>query len=113
MDLSAGKRIFQRLLKKPEAVPFTFRYDGALHRGFAGLKARRTLIPEENGVRAVTRARVDDRLRVVSDAFFNAEYGECEYTVWFENAGKKPTGVLSDVTALDAFFPGKDPVLRG
>ncbi len=113
LNTAAGRRIFSKYLKDPSNYPFTFRYDGVLHKGFDGLFARRSFIESEENLRVITTARVDKRLKVTAEAKYVFEYGQCEYTVWFENTGKKPTGVISDVYALDMEFSGKNPVLRG
>ena len=113
LNTAAGRRIFSKYLKDPSNYPFTFKYDGVLHKGFDGLFSRRSFIESEENLRVITTARVDKRLKVTAEAKYVFEYGQCEYTVWFENTGKKPTGVISDVYALDMEFSGKNPVLRG
>lgn len=113
LNTAAGRRIFSKYLKDPSNFPFTFKYDGVLHKGFDGLFSRRSFIENEENLRVITTARVDKRLKVTAEAKYVFEYGQCEYTVWFENTGKKPTGVISDVYALDMEFSGKNPVLRG
>ena len=113
LNTAAGRRIFSKRIKDPDALPFTFRYNGEYHRGLSGLYARRSIKRDGNGERAVITARVDGSLRIRVEAGYNSEYGQCEYTVWFENTGKKPTGVISDVYALDMCFEGKAPLLRG
>lgn len=113
LNTAAGRRIFSKYLKDPSNYPFTFKYDGVLHKGFDGLFSRRSFIESEENLRVITTARVDKRLKVTAEAKYVFEYGQCEYTVWFENTGKKPTGVISDVYALDMEFSGKKPVLRG
>lgn len=113
LNLNAGKRLYTSLLKTPAAIPFTFEYDGVRHAGLGDFKARRVITEEPAGQRCVTTARVDDRLKITVDAFLNTEYGETEYTVYFTNTGKKPTGVLSQVNALDIRLTGDRPVLRG
>ena len=60
----------------------------------------------------VITAKVDANLRLRAEVSLNSEYGEVEYTVWLENGGRKPTGVISELTALDMEFEGRNPVLR-
>lgn len=113
LNIAAGKKLFTRLLKTPENMPFSFVYDGIRHNGLEGLNARRMTVVEGASTRVITTARVDDKLRVKVDAKYTEEFGQCEYTVWFESTGRKPTAVLSDVWALDVTLEGKDPVIRG
>ena len=112
LNTASGRRIFNRI-KDPDSMPFTFRYDGVLHKGLSGLDARSVTVGGGGLERVITTAQIDGRLRVRVETRYAAEYGQCEYTVWFENTGKEPTGVLSDVYALDTVFEGRDPVLRG
>ncbi|MBQ2307819.1 MAG: alpha-galactosidase [Clostridia bacterium] len=113
LNVAAGKRLFNKVLKAPEALPFSFRYGGALYRGLAGLNARTMTVGGGGVTRVLTTARVDDRLEVRVDARYVEEFGQCEYTVWFENVGREATEVLSDVRALELTLEGRDPVLRG
>jgi alpha-galactosidase len=113
LNIAAGRRIFNHLLKTPENMPFSFNYGGETHRGLEGLNARRVTTGGGGKTRIITTARVDDRLRIKVDAAFVEEFGQCEYTVWFENTGRKPTEVISAVKALDIQLEGRDPVLRG
>ena len=88
LNVAAGKRLFNKVLKAPEVMPFSFRYGGALYRGLAGLNARTMTVGGGGVTRVLTTARVDDRLEVRVDARYVEEFGQCEYTVWFENVGR-------------------------
>ena len=57
--------------------------------------------------------RLDDAVRVRLTALHNKEYGEVEYTLWFENVGTKASRVLEKVNAIDMTFDGAAPMLRG
>lgn len=73
--------------------PFEFTYNGKSYKGYEGV--------------------IDGTLKVsvVSDA--HPEYGQSEYTVWFENVGSEPSGILEQVYAIRKDFKGSAPVLRG
>lgn len=110
---SRGKQIYARFFTKPSALPFSFEYDGTNHEGLGDFSPRRHVTVESGGKRTKTEARIDENLKVTFDAFFCEEFGEVEYTVYFENDGKKPSGVLKNVFALDFWFKGARPYLRG
>ena len=112
LSLDAGKALFQRISSALTA-PVSFRYEDKEHIGLAGLPVeedRRETTPD--GARSSLRVRLDD-LAITLESAWCAEFGECEYTLWFENTGTEPTGVLSDIVALRADFAGESPVLRG
>ncbi|MBQ7699235.1 MAG: alpha-galactosidase [Clostridia bacterium] len=113
LNTAAGRRIFNNRINRPGNLPFTFRYGGELHNGLQGLFARRKTVKENGKTTVTTTARVDKNLRIRIESAYIEEFGQCEYTVWFENVGNKPTDVISDVYALDMTFAGKNPVLRG
>ena len=113
LNTAAGRRIFNTKINRPDSLPFTFRYGGEMHNGLQGLFARRKTVKENSKTTVTTTARVDKNLRIRIESAYTEEFGQCEYTVWFENIGRKPTDVISDVYALDMEFTGKNPVLRG
>lgn len=109
-----GKKLFDRMTEDPAALPVSFCYDGKQYQGLAGIPlTEKTVTDTEKGKKAVIRCATADCLDVVAVLEYCAEFGETEYTVWFENNGKKPSGVLSGVYALDRIFYGEAPVLRG
>ncbi len=112
LNVKAGAAIFDRLLSVPENFPVKFSYGGKMYNGFEGLGARKMTVGGAGFRRVILTAQIGD-LSVKADAKYVAEYGQVEYTVYFENVSDKPTEVLSDVYALDMDFDGKDPVLRG
>ena len=77
------------------------------------LYANRGSADTANGLGATFRYRLDENVIVSLELAFNAEFGEMEYTVWFENTGKAPSKVLRDVYAIDTEVTGAEPVLRG
>ena len=110
LALAAGRALFEDVLCSAERFPLSFTYGDKRFTGLAGLECeyRRA---DENALDAAWH--VDAGLRVRVMARYCAEYGQSEYTVYFENPGDAPSRVLSDVAALDYAFPGGDGVVRG
>ena len=105
-----GKGLFEKIICSAENFPAAFTYGG---KRFTGLGE---FVPEyrnisDDSLDAVWR--VDDRLRIRVAAKFNAVYGQCEYTLYFENTGNAPTEVITDIAALYCDFEGADPLARG
>lgn len=94
-----------------ENLPFGFTYGG---KRYAGLPAgtERTEKRTAAGREGKFTCRLDDCMTVTVNTLYNEEFGEMEYTVWFENTGERPTEVLSDVETFRFDFPGGEPVLR-
>ncbi|MBO4326684.1 MAG: GH36 C-terminal domain-containing protein [Clostridia bacterium] len=113
LNISAGKKLFERMLREPESFPFTFKYGGRQYTGFGGVRPRQVLTGGGGEKKAVITARIDDRLEVRAYLRIVEEFGQCEYTVWFENIGREPTEALSEIYAIDMNFDGSAPVLRG
>ncbi|MGI6496733.1 MAG: alpha-galactosidase [Kiritimatiellia bacterium] len=114
LHLDAARKQFESLLLDPAKLPVSFTYDGKPRRSFAGAEfTGSTVSATPAGRKATLRFRLDDVLEARVEAAFCAEFGEMEYTVWFENTGDRPSKTLEDVRALDIDFPGGDPVLRG
>lgn len=110
LALEKGRALFENTICKPETMPVSFRYGGKEYAGFAGLDCISQTV-SENAYEGAWR--VDDRLIVKVAAKYCAEYGQSEYTVYFENAGSAPTELLEDVAALDCTFQGENCVSRG
>lgn len=112
INVKAGAAIFDKLLSVPENFPIKFSCGGRTYNGFGGLGARKMTVGGAGFRRVVITAQIGG-LSIKADSKIVNEYGQVEYTVYFENVSDKPTQVLSDVYALDMDFDGKDPVLRG
>ncbi len=112
-DIVSGTRIFEKLLSSPDALPFGFCYGGKTYKGLSGCGARKMTSGGGDEQNTVITARLDKNVSVTVRSRLVKPYGQCEYTVWFENVGDGVSEVLSDVYAFDGEFQGKDPVLRG
>ncbi len=112
LSLDVARALFDRHIA-PATAPVAFTYDGRAYRGLSGLPVvEDTCVATPSGLRATLRVRLDETLLISLESAYNAEFGESEYTLWFENTGTEPSGVLSDVTALADDFDGASPVLR-
>ena len=112
LSLYVAQALFKRV-STPATTPVSFRYDGKKHVGLANLTVEsQSRAATPSGLRVSLRARLDEKLLISLESAYNAEFGETEYTLWFENTGTEPSGVLSDVTALADDFDGASPVLR-
>lgn len=95
-------------------TPVSFTYKGKPRYGLGrlpveSLKSTNTL----NGRQATIVYRLDNEVRIRLEAALCSEYGQVEYTLWFENIGTKPSGVLEQVNSADLAFAGANPVVRG
>ena len=108
--LEKGRRLFENVLCSEENFPVSFKYAGREYAGFSGLECISKDISEDAFEAAW---RVDATLTVRVRAKYCAAYGQSEYTVYFENPGDVPGGVLTDVAALDHVFEGENCVSRG
>jgi alpha-galactosidase len=113
LNVAAGKKLFQNMLSGAEKLPFTFVYGGRRHKGLEGTEPRRITAGGGGETKVYVTSRIDDRLSVRFELRLVEEFGQCEYTVWFENVGTAPTEPLSQIYALDMVFSGSSPVLRG
>ena len=104
-----GKSLFDKICTA-ETFPVSFLYNGKQYNGFGGMECLKYEL-ENNALEAVWK--VDECLQVRVKAKYRAEYGQSEYTVYFENKSDRPSGVLKNVIALDTTFTGGDGVVRG
>ena len=114
LDFERGEAFFNALVSHPEAVPVTFTYNG---KDYSGLGETTPISSEvkkqKDGTRARLSYKLDDALEIRLDAFLNGEFGEVEYTLWFENKSDAPSAVLEKVASINTVLPGGEPVLRG
>ena len=85
--------IISALPASANKLPYEFTYNGKQYRGYEGV--------------------IDGLLKVSVVRAERPEFDQQEYTVWFENTGDRPTGILEDVYALKTTFKGANPILRG
>ena len=111
-DLQTGAELFGKWVEDPASVPVSFVYGGEAVSGFNGFEIlSKSCESTASGKSLKAVFRIDDNLTAMLDAFLNSEFGELEYTVWFENAGAAPSKALSEVNSIVMDFRGGEPVL--
>lgn len=113
LDLETAKKFFTETVCSLEKFPYSFVYAGKKYDCIGNLKA--DISSSENGefIEKTVKYSPDGTLSVIFEAKYCKEFGESEYTLYFENTGDRPTAVLRDVYTLVHDFPGDEPVLRG
>ncbi|MBO7503357.1 MAG: hypothetical protein J6U38_03225, partial [Clostridia bacterium] len=91
LNVKAGRRLFDEVVANPAQMPFSFKYDGKTFRGLEALAPRKMTVGRGGATNVIFDAKVDENLSLRVDATFVHEFGQSEYTVFFENTGKKPT----------------------
>ena len=105
---------FEAWAEDPASLPVAFVYDGQEYAGLAGLEPISKEIRKTPAGKTLTaRFRLDENLEVRAEALLNGEFGETEYTVWFENHGTGPSRVLKDIRSAAITFSGTNPEVRG
>ncbi|MBP3269180.1 MAG: alpha-galactosidase [Bacteroidales bacterium] len=113
-DLKTGADMFMSWVEDPSAVPVSFVYGGTPVKGLQGFELlSKDCRTESSGKSLNATFRLDENLTATVDAFLNSEFGEVEYTLWFENGGSAPSKSLSGLNSAVIGFQGADPVLRG
>ncbi len=111
LNLQRGIETFNRMTEDGK-VPFSFRYNGKKYSGFDGLSLTKEYCDTEIGRKVKLSASPDKNLKVSTEVLLNGEFGEVEYTVYFENTGKANSGELSDIYMFDGTFEGDGPMIR-
>ncbi len=113
LALKRGQQLFAKVCKS-QTTPVSFVYDGKTYRGLGGLRLIDKKATDDGNMKHVKQMYdIDGTLQATLDAAYNKEYGEVEYTLWFENTGNKASDVLEQVKAIDMTFEGVAPMLRG
>jgi alpha-galactosidase len=113
-DPASGKALFDQI-SDPATAPIKFTYGGRLYRALKGLE----IVSDERtpngsgGWTRIVRVKVDETLQVRLECFYNGQWGETEYVVYFSNPSKVKSALLKDVTNAEIAFAGENPVLRG
>ena len=112
--LEKAKNLYENIILKPENLPVSFVYDDKYYYGLGGLEQiSASTEKSEKGEKIVRRFALDGIVEIVVDAEYCTEFGQLEYTMWFENVSDKPSKVIRDWYGLDFEFKGEKPVLRG
>lgn len=107
--------IYKNITENLSIFPFAFSYGGIEYNGFSEKDFK--LISKEitkNLHKETTECvfQKDENLRVYLKCLHNFNYGETEWTVWFENVGCQNTEVIEDIKSA-VQFTGEHPVLKG
>ena len=114
LALVRARSEFDRLLSEPENFPIRFTYRDTVYHGFSDLDRIENVIKDTaDGQEFSMKFLLDEFCSVGVYGKYCAEFGEYEYTLYFENNGTAPSGVISDVYCLDTVFSGADGMLRG
>ena len=113
-DLEKGPALFASWVEDPSAIPVSFTYAGVPHEGLKGFDIlSNTCLTTASGKSLKAVFSIDENLQAKVEAALNKEFGEIEYTVWFENIGSSPSGELKDLESVVLDFDGGDPMIRG
>ena len=112
--VAEGVSRFEAWVEDPASLPVAFVYDGQEYAGLGGLQLlSKDCKKTASGQELTARFQLDDQVEVRVDAALNGEFGEVEYTAWFENHGTSPSRVLKDIRSVAITFPGAEPEVRG
>ena len=112
--LEKGRKLYEKIIATPESAPVSFFYGDRYHTGLGDYTLVNKEITEtKKGEKAVFRYKMDDALEAVFIVEYCAEFGQVEYTLWFENNSDKNSQLIRDMYSIDTEFYGEDPILRG
>lgn len=109
--LTGAEKLFSEMLCKAENLPVSFSYNGKVYKGLPST-AQYCQSETNEAINGVFTYSPDDILNIIVNTHYCREFGEMEYTVWFENKGDVPSSIIKDVYALSYDFPGANPLLR-
>ena len=113
-DLEKGPALFASWVEDPTSVPVSFTYAGVPHKGFKGFDILSNIcVTTASGKSLKAVFSIDENLEAKVEAALNNEFGEIEYTVWFENKGSAPSGELKDLESVVLDLNGSEPMIRG
>ena len=113
-DLEKGPALFASWVEDPTSMPVSFTYAGISHKGFKGFDIlSNTCVSTASGKSLKAVFSIDENLEAKVEAALNNEFGEIEYTVWFENKGSAPSGELKDLESVVLDLNGSEPMIRG
>ena len=113
-DYERGQALFEEITSSPGSIPVSFTYGGKDYSGLedATLLSRRVR-ENRQGREATLVFKLDDAVEARLEARLNHEFGEVEYTLWFENTSSAPSPVLEKIKSVSAVFEGDSAMVRG
>ena len=110
-----AEKSYRSMLGDLASFPFSFCYDGKTYHGFSPenfTEISRSISAEDGKEKTVAVLAFHGGLEITLETAFYPAYGASEWIVWFENAGKTDSGVLSELKST-LLFEGNSPVLKG
>ena len=114
-DMSAARRIWDRLLAGARGLPISFTYGGlpvaGIPEAWNATTSQRRI--DANVLETVFEGR-DDRtgLGVRVECWRYTDYPVVEWTAWLTNHGRAATPIIHELQAMDGLLPGASPVLQ-
>lgn len=107
--------VFTDYMNHLEKLPVSFTYGDKTYYGFGSgfKKVSHKTIKEEKKVTHVIELHLERTIKITVEAAIYPDYCAYEWTVFFENTGKKNSKVIKDVNAADMAFEGENPILKG
>ncbi|MGI6530332.1 MAG: alpha-galactosidase [Clostridia bacterium] len=97
--------------------PITFKYDGKSYRGFkedfSEVKRDRYDKDSNGKVTVVYMTHEPSGAEFRLETCVYKDYNAWDYTLYITNNTDKTTGVFSDINAIDMYFKGEDPIIKG
>ena len=106
---------YKNITENTEKFPFSFTYGNVNYNGFSKENFElvdKTAVKENAKETTTFIFKKDDVLQITLICTHNFNFGETEWTVWFENVGNKNSEVLFDVKSVIE-FEGETPLLKG
>ena len=114
LALLRAKKEFEAFILSPESFPASFSYGGKTYNGFGDLALiEKNVTDTDTGVDFTMKFALDKNIAISVKGKYCSEFGEYEYTIYFENVGDSASDVISDLYCLDKAFNGENGALRG
>ncbi|MBP3332416.1 MAG: alpha-galactosidase [Clostridia bacterium] len=114
LALLRAKKEFEAFILSPESFPASFSYGGKTYNGFGDLELiEKDVTDTDTGVDFTMKFALDKNIAISVKGKYCSEFGEYEYTIYFENVGDSASDVISDLYCLDKAFNGENGALRG
>ena len=125
-DMHLLRTLIGDAFKRPELLPITYDYNGKTYHGLPeNAKVSRQFV-DANRVKTVWTSYLDQDVQISTECLEFRDFPVVEWIVWFRNVAgtdqahqensaawtiSRDSAILSDVSAIDFFFAGKEPVL--
>ena len=125
-DMQLLRSLIGNAFKRPEHMPISYDYDGQTYHGLPENAKVSSQFVDANMIKTIMTANLDQDVQISAECLEYRDFPVLEWIVRFRNCagtdqanqedgaaltGNSVSGILSDVSAIDFFFAGKDPVL--